>query len=83
MGYSSAMNMLGGVVATLIAGALAMISWRMSFLVYFLGVVSIIPVALWMPNERIIEAGPQKKSTGVFRNYYSYRGDVFSDGDFL
>lgn len=37
MGYSSAMNMLGGVVATLIAGALAMISWRMSFLVYLLG----------------------------------------------
>lgn len=40
MGYSSAMNMLGGVVATLIAGALAMISWRMSFLVYLLGTVS-------------------------------------------
>lgn len=47
MGYSSAMNMLGGVVATLIAGALAMINWRMSFLVYLLGVISIVPVALW------------------------------------
>ena len=77
MGYSSAMNMLGGVVATLIAGALAMISWRMSFLVYLLGVVSIIPVALWMPNERIIEAGPQKKSTGVFRNYYPFIVGMF------
>ena len=77
MGYSSAMNMMGGVVATLIAGALAMISWRMSFLVYLLGVVSIIPVALWMPNERIIEAGQQKKTTGVFRNYYSYIVGMF------
>lgn len=66
MGYSSAMNMMGGVVATLIAGALAMISWRMSFLVYLLGVVSIVPVAMWMPNERIIEAGQSKKSTGTF-----------------
>lgn len=27
MGYASAMNMLGGVVATLIAGGLAMVSW--------------------------------------------------------
>jgi len=35
MGYSSALNMMGGVIATLIAGALAMISWRLSFLVYF------------------------------------------------
>ena len=77
MGYSSAMNMLGGVVATLIAGALAMISWRMSFLVYLLGVISIIPVALWMPNERIIEAGQQKKSTGVFRNYYPFIVGMF------
>lgn len=68
---------LVGVVATLIAGALAMISWRMSFLVYLLGVVSIIPVALWMPNERIIEAGQQKKSTAVFRNYYSFIVGMF------
>ena len=77
MGYSSAMNMLGGVVATLIAGALAMISWRMSFLVYLLGVVSIIPVAMWMPNEKIVEAGRPKKSTGTFRNYYSFIVGMF------
>lgn len=77
MGYSSAMNMLGGVVATLIAGALAMISWRMSFLVYLLGVVSIVPVAMWMPNEKIIEAGQSKKSTGTFRNYYSFIVGMF------
>lgn len=31
-----------------------MLSWRMSFLVYLLGVVSIIPVAMWMPNEKIV-----------------------------
>lgn len=48
------------------------------------GVISIVPVALWMPNERIIEAGQQKKSTGVFRNYYPYIvGMFFPDGDFL
>lgn len=48
------------------------------------GVISIVPVALWMPNERIIEAGQQKKSTGIFRNYYPYIvGMFFPDGDFL
>lgn len=48
----------------------------MSFLVYLLGVVSIIPVAMWMPNEKIVEAGRSKKSTGVFREYYPFRGAV-------
>ena len=42
------------------------------------GVISIVPVALWMPNERIIEAGQQKKSTGVFRNYYPFIVGMFS-----
>ena len=36
MGYSSAMNQMGGVIATLISGLLAGISWRASFLVYLL-----------------------------------------------
>ena len=53
MGYSSALNMLGGVIATLIAGALAMVSWRLSFLVYLLGLAALIPCALWMPREFI------------------------------
>ena len=30
------------------------------------GVISIVPVALWMPNERIIEAGQQKNPQGSF-----------------
>ena len=34
LGISSAMNQLGGVIATLLAGLLAGISWRASFLVY-------------------------------------------------
>jgi len=53
MGYSSALNMLGGVIATLIAGALAMVSWRLSFLVYLLGFAALIPCVLWMPREFI------------------------------
>ena len=56
MGYSSALNMMGGVVATLIAGGLAMISWRLSFMVYLLGLVSIILCLIWMPNDRIYDS---------------------------
>ena len=72
MGYSSAMNMLGGVVATLIAGALSMFSWRLSFFVYLLGLISIILCALWMPNESIYDSKQPKKEQGVFRRYYVY-----------
>jgi len=55
MGYSSALNMMGGVVATLIAGGLAMISWRLSFMVYLLGLISIVLCIIWMPNDRIYD----------------------------
>lgn len=44
MGYSSAMNQMGGVIATLLSGLLANISWRVSFLVYLMGLISIV---LW------------------------------------
>ncbi len=56
MGYSSAMNQMGGVLATLLAGFLAQISWRASFLVYLLGLVGIILCALFLPNDRISQA---------------------------
>ncbi len=72
MGYSSALNMLGGVIATLIAGALAMVSWRLSFLVYLLGFAALIPCALWMPREFIKdEKKPEDLASGrtVFAPY--------------
>lgn len=53
MGYSSAMNQMGGVVATLLSGALATISWRLSFLVYLMGLFSIILCVIFVPNDRI------------------------------
>ena len=67
MGYSSAMNMMGGVIATLIAGALAMLSWRLSFLVYLMGGLSIIPVVLWIPDEKIAEKTAETREKGTFK----------------
>ena len=69
MGMSSALNMMGGVVATLIAGALAMFSWRLAFLVYLMGLISIVLCLIWMPNESIYDPREQKKESRTFRRY--------------
>lgn len=53
MGYSSAMNQMGGVVATLLSGVLAGISWRLSFLVYLMGLISIVLCMIFVPNDKI------------------------------
>lgn len=78
MGLSSAMNMMGGVVATLIAGVLAEISWQHSFLVYLMGLISIVLCAVWMPNESIASkesAGPHAQHR--FLTYYPYIIAIF------
>ena len=72
MGYASALNMLGGVVATLIAGGLAMISWRLSFLVYLLGLISIVLCLIWMPNEKIYDAKDSSPAKGNKLQYLPY-----------
>lgn len=75
MGYSSAMNQLGGSIATLLSGLLAVISWRASFLVYLMGGISIVLCSIFMPNERI--GGDGRKKTGereksVSAEYYPF-----------
>ena len=77
MGYSSALNMGGGVIATLIAGALAAVSWRLSFLVYLLGLISVVLCLAWMPNEYIHDEGrarkdAEQKDRGAFRRNYAF-----------
>ena len=57
MGLSAAMNQMGGVVATFLAGMLASISWNYAFLVYLLGLIAMILVALFLPNERLSGRG--------------------------
>ena len=57
MGLSAALNQRGGVVATFLAGVLAGISWNYAFLVYLLGLIAIILVAAFLPNERLSGRG--------------------------
>lgn len=71
MGYSSAMNQMGGVIATLISGILAGFSWRASFLVYLMGLFCIVLCMVFLPNEKI-SSQSGKKEKGVFKKYYAF-----------
>lgn len=53
MGLSAAMNQMGGVVGTLLAGILASIEWNYAFLVYIFGLVALLMILRWLPNEKL------------------------------
>lgn len=73
MGYSSALNQLGGSVATLLSGLLATITWRISFLVYLMGLISIVLTLIFMPNDNIGQKKEKKEqNSGTFRTYYPF-----------
>ena len=57
MGLAAAMNQMGGVVATFLAGMLAAVSWNYAFLVYLLGLIAVVLVMLFLPNERLSNKG--------------------------
>ena len=73
MGLSSAMNQMGGVVATLLAGLLSALSWRASFLVYLMGLLSILLCLVFLPNDSIAPpAEAAVKRSETFRAYFPY-----------
>lgn len=65
MGLAAAMNQLGGVVATLLAGILASVSWNYAFLVYIIGVIAIVLVLLYLPNEQLTRPDTENKRTKI------------------
>ena len=50
MGWISAANHFGGMAAQIISGTLAVMSWRYSFGVYGIALISLIVVAFWLPE---------------------------------
>lgn len=62
MGLSAAMNQMGGVVATLLAGLLATIEWNYAFLVYLLGIIAAVMVMLYLPNEKLGSSNKRGKT---------------------
>ncbi len=51
MGISSALNNLGGVIATLLSGSLAILSWRAPFLLYCIAILVLIETIIFLPKE--------------------------------
>ena len=78
MGYSSAMNQMGGVLATLLSGLLANITWRASFLVYLMGLISMVLCLLFLPNVNIVGEhhadAPTQKTFDIIKENHVYIG---------
>lgn len=66
MGLSAFMSQTGGVIATLLSGLLANISWNCAFLVYLLGLFAAALVALYLPNERLVTGEQTMKHSPDF-----------------
>ena len=64
MGLSAAMNQMGGVVATMLAGVLATIGWNYAFLVYLAGLIAIVLIAIFLPNEHLQSPQTAIEGTG-------------------
>ena len=77
MGLSAAMNQMGGVVATLLAGLLAAVEWRYAFLVYLAGVLAIVLVAAKLPNEQLATRGSRIKLSTLTRFHPSVTAMLF------
>ena len=77
MGLSAAMNQMGGVVATLLAGVLATVGWNYAFLVYLAGIVAMILVATQLPNERIAAKGSRIRASTLLRFHPSVTAMLF------
>ena len=68
MGYSTAVNNLGGIVATVLAGILTIYSWRYPFLVYILAFVVLILVYFYLPDQEI--PSKETKKTHINKNVW-------------
>ncbi len=53
MGYSSAMNNLGGIIAMMLSGYLLSLNWRYSFTIYLLGLFVVIMVIRILPKAEL------------------------------
>ncbi len=62
MGLSTAMNQMGGVIATLLAGFLAKMEWSYAFYVYIFGLLSLLMILAWLPNEKLDSANKRGKT---------------------
>lgn len=63
MGYSTAVNNLGGVIATLLSGILATISWRYIFAIYLTSGIVFVLILLFLKESTLVEQKDYEKKT--------------------
>ncbi|MBN2605282.1 MAG: MFS transporter [Bacilli bacterium] len=68
MGYASAVNNLGGIIATLFGGILTIYGWRYPFLVYIVGLFVLFLVIKYMPDHPLEKK--ESRSVSINRNVW-------------
>ncbi|WP_432666701.1 MFS transporter [Wukongibacter baidiensis] len=63
MGYSTAVNNLGGIIATLLSGVLAAISWRYAFAVYLTAGIVFVLVVFFLKELPMVKKERYEKRT--------------------
>ena len=76
MGYSSAMNNLGGIIATALSGYLVSLNWRYSFAIYLLGLLVMIMVIMFLPKAEMSRT-KNKLDRETIRNIAPYVSAMF------
>ena len=60
LGYASALNNFGTVVAVIYAGLVSNKDWRLVFLIYLLAIISLVTIYLFLPNNQQEVTSPKQ-----------------------
>ncbi len=63
MGKVTGTNQVGGIIAFILAGIFASISWRLPFVIYGIALISFIAVAIWLPKQPSLKK--EKQDDGI------------------
>lgn len=79
MGLASASSNLGGIIAMLLSGLLAAVSWRASFLIYLLGVAVCLLIFFYLPDSHPAPAAkrPSSRGSGMLGSYVRWGLGMF------
>lgn len=70
MGYATAINNLGGVIAIVLAGLLGSINWRFAFGVYAIALVSLFLVIAYLPEQEKYKTSDHFEKSSITKNIY-------------
>lgn len=72
MGYSSALNNFGGVLALSLSGLLVSIHWRYSFLIYLMGLPALILILFFLPKKKAEKKQRLETGSSAVKDVFIY-----------